>query len=232
LVVAVKVIRGDSCVGEGQAINEARIGAKLDHRNLLRIFEAQKVGAFWVVVIEFLQGDDLSRVDLPPSVIRPFFGQLADAIQAMARARIVHRDIKPANIIRRRADGAPVLIDFGLAVDLDATTKHPGFAGTPLFMAPESFLDAWPDSSQDAYSLGVTAVVLLAKDQLPRNVHFNELIQMKVQGAFDRRLAGALSQVKDDVLRSWCAALLSEPANRLSQLEEARSWVDQQQVAT
>src|SRR5947208_2513559 len=82
----------------------------------------------------------------------------AAAVSALGEGHIVHRDIKPANIVLRQGDSSPVLIDFGLALDLTAASPEDRaqVGGTPLFMTPDAFTGAAPEPSWDAYALGLT----------------------------------------------------------------------------
>jgi serine/threonine protein kinase len=223
LVVAVKVFRGDDAEGEEQALREMRVGMKLRHPNILRIFRADQAGGFWVVVMEFLQGEDLSRSWLSVQQVKPLLGQLAGAVLEMARTRVVHRDIKPANIVLRHGDNAPVLVDFGLAVDLEMPAEAMRISGTPLFMAPEAFSAESPDPSWDAYSLGMTTVALLLGDRLPRKSGRGDIIHDKVSGHFDQEVSRLLPNIPDEETRTWCSALLGTPSRRLAALEQVRT---------
>ncbi|MCI0457627.1 MAG: serine/threonine protein kinase [Gemmataceae bacterium] len=225
LVVAVKILRAIHGGGESAALREARIGSRLRHANVLRVFESRKVGAFWVVLMEFLQGDDLGRSAPAQSTLRPLLARLADAVQALGSANVVHRDIKPANIVVRRGDGAPVLVDFGLALELETVTGPVEVAGTPLFMAPEALAGERPEPAWDAYALGVTAASLLLGGHLPGPATFSALMTEKTRGEFNQRLEARLTDVADVSLRDWCLRLVAAPADRLAALEDARSWL-------
>jgi serine/threonine protein kinase len=225
-VVAVKVVgrgAGDDPLGWGA--REAILCARVRHRNVLRVLRAEPAGAFWVVLMELVQGDELARGSLTAGEARTCFGQLADALLALARQRLVHRDVKPANILLRRPDHSPVLIDFGLAIDLNELTDlGADLSGTPFYMAPEAWRDAPPDPAWDAYALGVTAAVALVG---PPNVRTDlpSLRQAKLSGAFERKVAGGLGAVADADLTKWVARLLAhDPAERHSALEDARAW--------
>src|SRR4051812_28327050 len=197
-VVAVKVLgRGGDEDPLGWGAREAILCARVRHRNILRVLRAEPAGAFWVVLMELVQGDELARDRLSASDARACFGQLADALVALGRQRLVHRDVKPANVLLRRPDRSPVLIDFGLAIDLAELTDFAAdLSGTPFYMAPEAWRDAPPDPAWDAYALGVTAAVALAG---PPDVGTDlpTLRRAKLTGAFERTVAGGLAAVAD-----------------------------------
>src|SRR3954452_23757491 len=147
--------------------------------------------------MELVQGDELGRAPLAPAEAKACFGQLADALLALAKQRLVHRDVKPANILLRRPDRSPVLIDFGLAIDLAELDDYAAdLSGTPFYMAPEAWRDAPPDPAWDAYALGVTAAVALVgppdlRTDLP------SLRIAKLTGSFESAVADALAGVAD-----------------------------------
>jgi serine/threonine protein kinase len=224
-IVAVKVLaRGrDNALAWGA--REALLCARVRHRNVLRVLRAQPVGAFWVVLMELVQGEELRRGTVSGAEARACFGALADALLALARSRLVHRDIKPANILLRRPDNSPVLIDFGLAVDLaEQEYIRTELSGTPFYMAPEAWRDAPPDPAWDAYALGVTAaVVLVGPPDMGRDLP--TLRRTKLSGDFERLLGRSLEQMNDADMRRWVTRLIAtEPAERQKALKEACTW--------
>jgi serine/threonine-protein kinase len=224
-IVAVKVLgRGGNDALDWGA-REAVLCARVRHRNVLRVLRAEPAGAFWVVLMELVQGEELARGRLPADAARACFGQLADALAALARQRLVHRDVKPANVLLRKPDRSPVLIDFGLAIDLAELDDYAAdLSGTPFFMAPEAWRDAPPDPAWDAYALGVTAAVTLAG---PPDVRTDlpGLRIAKLSGVFEQKVAAALAGYPDAAVRQWVAQLLDrDPAARTAALEEARAW--------
>ncbi|MFO0810460.1 MAG: serine/threonine-protein kinase [Gemmataceae bacterium] len=223
-VVAVKVLaRGADVLSWGA--REALLCAKVRHRNVLRVLRAEPVGAFWVVLMELVQGDELDRGRLDPAVARTCFAQLADALAELAKVRLVHRDVKPANVLLRRPDRSPVLIDFGLAIDLAELESYPAdVSGTPFFMAPEAYREEPPAPAWDAYALGVSAAVALA-GPLPLSSDLMSLRKAKLSGTFERRVAAAVSDCPDTELRSWVTRMIADdPADRLAAVEAAREW--------
>src|SRR5205823_6171735 len=224
-VVAVKVLGrgGDDPLGWGA--REAILCARVRHRNVLRVLRAEPAGAFWVVLMELVQGDELARDRLSPAEARVCFGQLSDALAALARQRLVHRDVKPANVLLRQPDRSPVLIDFGLAIDLAELTDFAAdLSGTPFYMAPEAWRDAPPAPAWDAYALGVTAAVALAGQPNVRT-DLPSLRQAKLSGAFERKVTDGLNTIGDGELTRWVSRLLDhDPAARRAALEDARAW--------
>lgn len=107
---------------------------------------------------------------LPPSPQPPFFAasaawmaEIADALTSAHNARILHRDLKPSNIIIR-ADGSPVLVDFGLSQDSmeQGLTRTGDAVGTPAYMSPEQATGAKdPDERVDVYGIGATLYELV-----------------------------------------------------------------------
>lgn len=223
-VVAVKVLRTDYVASQGIAAREAMLCARVRHRNILRVFRTQEAGAFWVVIMELVQGAELHRRLLTDSQLRHCFGQLADALVELRQHHIVHCDIKPANILLRENDQSPVLVDFGIAQDLDDPMPPRGISGTPYYMAPEIFRDNQPHPAWDAYSLGVTAAMMLAGKQKGFN-NLRDMQAAKLSGEFDAALRREVGQISDADFREWILALTSsEKEKRLAAIEAARAW--------
>ncbi len=230
LVIAVKVLRNEcfesTSLVARRAANEAIIGAKLAHRNIMGIFDLRPVGRFWIILMELVQGKSLAQSDISSDKMRSYFGQLADALYLMVNNRIVHRDIKPDNIVLRKIDESPVVVDLGLAVDLSLLDPaEAGIAGTPYFMPPEA-LNGEISSAFDAYSLGVTAAFTIVKDDyffsFPGGMA--ELFRAKASGEFSDRVKDALNNT-DSELRNWILNLLSmDTETRLRALQEGRKW--------
>jgi eukaryotic-like serine/threonine-protein kinase len=151
--VALKVLRRDADAVMGARLrSEARLGATLTHRNIVRIFDLlEEPDGSLVLVMEFLRGESLAhllerRRTLPQkeaiAVMVPVLSALAHAHES----GIVHRDVTPANIfLATDPDGhvAPKLVDFGIA-KLPAASPGAGsqtlpgsVLGTPRYMSPE-----------------------------------------------------------------------------------------------
>jgi hypothetical protein len=220
-VVAVKVLAGRA----GRGVREAILAARVRHPNVLRVLRAQPAGRFWVVVMEMVVGEELAP-GRPPADARACFARLADALAAVAAAKLVHRDVKPANVLLRSQDGSPVLVDFGLAVDLhEAGDEEPEVSGTPFFLPPEAWRDAKPEPSWDAYALGVTAAVVLGRG-LELAGDLAALRRAKLAGEFDGALAAALAELGDATVREWAGGLIAtDQTRRIDTLRGAKQFL-------
>ena len=97
---------------------EAEVLAALNHPNIAAIYGLEKTADLTALVMEFVEGEDLSqriaRGPIPLDEALPVARQIADALEAAHEQGIIHRDLKPANI-KVRADGTVKVLDFGLA---------------------------------------------------------------------------------------------------------------------
>jgi hypothetical protein len=228
-IVAVKILAGDYVENAGLAAREAIICAKLRHPNIIRVFHVQPAGSHWVIIMELVQGEDLRRLRYS-TTDRQFFGQLADAVRTTSESHVVHRDLKPANIVLRFGSLSPVIVDFGLAVDLETPEwDREGIAGTPLFMAPEAIAGQSPNPSWDAYSLGITAadIILVNQASIPyRSSSVSEILDAKTSGSFDRAFKETVHEIRNKTLRDWCLELTDSGSSvRVNAVCRASKWL-------
>lgn len=155
---------------------EGKIIAKIDHPNVVRIYDIGVYHGNFFMAMEYIEGGRTlkeeileSRTGVPPSRSAEVIKTMASALNYAHQLGYVHRDIKPTNILIRR-DGSPVLTDFGIAKMMDrmaeATLTKKGWAiGTPSYMSPEQAKGDKVDSRTDTYSLGVMFFELLTGDK-------------------------------------------------------------------
>jgi len=151
---------------------EARVAGKLNHPNIVAVFQVSERGGLHFFTMPFVAGPSLRRIlkqtpQLDVELCRRYLREAADAL-AFAHARgVVHRDIKPENMLLEGSrDGRLLLTDFGIAKALGAATTltRPGdMMGTPFFMSPEQCEGTEQvDGRSDQYSLGLVAYEMLA----------------------------------------------------------------------
>ena len=141
--------------------NEADAAAKLEHDNILKIFDAgvgDEEEAF--IVMEFVRGQTLAAIieDSPFTLVEMgamVAHEVARALVVAHRERILHRDVKPENVMIRE-DGLVKLMDFGIARALDnhGMTMTGALMGSPAHMAPEQIEGKELDFRADVFSLG------------------------------------------------------------------------------
>jgi len=154
-------------------VEEARRYAVLDHENIGRIFDFEKMDNDLCIVLEYIDGWSLSEfIDrhllldrLPPAEIVVFIvSRVCRGLQyVFERAAIVHRDISPSNIMMTR-EGAVKLIDFGIAAS--SGTRSESLVGKPAYMAPEVIASMSMDNRSDVFSLGAVFYEMLTLDRL------------------------------------------------------------------
>src|SRR5262249_29645204 len=104
--------------------------------------------------MELVEGVSLlEHVGRSPERARAAFRQLAEGLSALHAKKTLHRDIKPSNVLVDRS-GRVVVLDFGLALDLDARVSHE-VAGPPLYISPEHCAGERLDPASDWYAVGV-----------------------------------------------------------------------------
>lgn len=155
---------------------EAKASAKLNHPNIVSIFDFGDYEGRYYMVMEFLQGRNLSELlqihsPLSVPVALKAMIQTCEALDFAHHQGIIHRDIKPANIIILD-NGTTKLTDFGIA-RLEASnselTKAGSILGSLLYISPEQLMNPKDvDKRADIYSLGVTAYEILT-GRLPYN---------------------------------------------------------------
>ena len=146
---------------------EAETAGRLQHQNIVTIFDAGEEHDLAYIAMEFLKGRDL--VDyckggslLPVPLVASIVARVAEALAYAHKQMVVHRDIKPANIMYERESDTVKVTDFGIARITDSSKTKTGLVlGTPSFMSPEQLAGKKVDGRSDLYSLGVMLFQML-----------------------------------------------------------------------
>ncbi|WP_232834501.1 CHASE2 domain-containing serine/threonine-protein kinase [Rhodoferax ferrireducens] len=146
---------------------EAETAGRLQHQNIVTIFDAGEDHGLAYIAMEFLKGKDLTcfcttEQLLPVPVVLSIVARVAEALGYAHGLHVVHRDIKPANIMFDLESDTVKVTDFGIARITDSSRTKTGLVlGTPSFMSPEQLAGKKVDGRSDLYSLGVTLFQLL-----------------------------------------------------------------------
>jgi serine/threonine-protein kinase len=223
--VAIKTIKVENLSAEASADydarfrTEARSAARLQHPNIVSVYDSERHGDVAYLVMEFVQGDDLKqhldggkRYSLQESlgIVR----DLLAALDYAHRQNIVHRDVKPANLLVE-ANGRVKLTDFGVARIQDsgeATRTKGSMVGTLKYMSPEQVQGLPVDARADLFAAGIVLYQLLTGKRpfdgdsefaiihqiVSQNPAAPSSINAQLPPALDAVVARALSKQRDD----------------------------------
>jgi len=170
-LVAVKRVTGAFAVDEearARLQREAQALARLEHPNIVRLYDFRRDGRDAAIIMEYVPGESLdrrlARGEMSTDTALAVLTAVAAALEHAHSRGIVHRDVKPANVLLSES-GEVKLADFGLARVLAGATalrtRAGTVMGTPAYMAPEQVLGERVDERTDAYAYSVLAYELL-----------------------------------------------------------------------
>ncbi len=194
--VAVKTLRLDRFSGERTEavrlmLDEARIVGKLQHPNIVALFDAGETDGLPYLVFEYVDGEPLSEIIATVGKIAP--ADAAGLALAMLRGiayaherRIVHRDIKPGNIMVT-SGWVPRIMDFGIASRTDlGTSSGKGLFGTPRYMAPEYLKGADYTEACDVFAAGMVLYEMVTGSTTVKGHDPHAIMYAMVHQSFER----------------------------------------------
>ena len=146
-------------------LREAKAAGRLNHPNIVSIYDVGEEGDIAYIAMELLEGRSLHKMlrdpgPLPFHMIAELAAQVADGLDHAQRFAIVHRDVKPANVVISLT-GQAKLTDFG--VPSLAMTQAGTAIGSPKYMSPEQVLAQPVDPRSDIFSLGAVLYEMLTR---------------------------------------------------------------------
>lgn len=164
--VALKLLDRSTLGTEGQArlLREARAVAKLNHPNIVTVYDASELDGAPFLAMELVVGEMLrERLDAPLAEKLGWMVQVCQALEHAHAQGVLHRDLKPENLFIG-TDGRVRLADFGLAryMNTRQLTQTGSLVGTPAYAAPEQLRGEPLDARADLYALGVMLYELCA----------------------------------------------------------------------
>ncbi len=203
-------------------VEEARRYAVLDHENIGRIFDFERVEGELCIILEYIDGwslveylDRHRELGCLPDVELSVFvaSRVCRALQYVYdKARIVHRDVSPSNVMVT-TEGTVKLIDFGIAAR--SGTKESYLAGKPSYMAPEMVVEMRADERSDIFSLGAVLFEMLTGERLFTGETTSEILEQVVTAPVPalHSLNPAVPRAVEDLL---ARALERNPSRRFA----------------
>jgi len=158
--VAIKILTDRSDDVRKRFLREAQSMARLNHRNIVAVYDAGQTNGLSYIVMELVEGRTLAEIpatELTTHAAIKYFIDLLGALQFAHDLQIIHRDIKPANIMVL-GDSTIKVMDFGLSrrtSEMSQISQAGEIVGTIAYLSPERFLGKAADARSDLYSVGV-----------------------------------------------------------------------------
>ena len=226
---------------------EAKTLASLNHPNIAAIYGLEESGGIKALVMELVEGDDLSqriaKGAIPPDEALPIAKQIAEALEAAHEQGIVHRDLKPANI-KVRSDGTVKVLDFGLAKAMEPTgamspsmsmsptittpamTQAGMILGTAAYMSPEQARGKTVDKRADIWAFGAVLFEMLTGQRAFAGDDVSDVLASVL--AREPDLTAAPPRVRHLLAR----CLEKDPRRRLRDIGDAMSLVEGAETST
>ena len=246
--VAIKVLPA-SVAGDADRLarfqREAEVLAALNHPHIAAIYGLEKTPDGTALVMELVEGDDLSqriaRGAIPIDEALPIAKQIAEALEAAHEQGIIHRDLKPANIKVRR-DGTVKVLDFGLAKALDppagsspsltqsptlttpAMTQAGMILGTAAYMSPEQARGKTVDKRTDIWAFGAVLFEMLTAKRAFGGEDVADVLSCVLQREPDLAALPVGTPLGVRTLVARC--LVKDPRQRLRDIGDARLALD------
>jgi serine/threonine protein kinase len=231
IYVALKTIKSSRLTG-GPLLERFKLEgpnlAKLDHPNIVRIYDTNESAGLHFIVMELMSGPGLDHIiskqeDIPLARKVGYILPICQALRFAHKRRLFHRDIKPANIMLQ-IDGDEEIVkvvDFGVARLLDFShTSTNLFVGSPAYMAPELITASERANERtDIWALGVTMYELIAY-QRPFEAQSGEDLKWNIVHESPTPLAQYLADCPEDLAAVLDKMLQRDPALRYQSVQD------------
>ena len=198
---------------------EAEASGRLDHRNIVTVYDVGEEHDLAYIAMDFVQGHSLDENVregglLPVDEVLDIGVQVAEALDYAHKQQVIHRDIKPANMLYEPDKHVVKLTDFGIARLTDNSKTRTGtLLGTPAYMAPEQITGQEVDGRSDLYSLGVALYQMLT-GQLPFTSDSMANLVFKITNDKAPDVRNARPELGTDISRVINKAIHKDPDKR------------------
>jgi serine/threonine protein kinase len=210
----------------GRFEREARIAARLDHSNIIPIYEVEQVGDFHYFVMKYVAGksleDMLAGKPVPVPQAREILWQAAQGLAHAHRRGVIHRDVKPSNIMVEETEGRVIITDFGISKAIQSDTRYTStgqMLGTPCYLSPEQAQGQEIGARSDQYSLAVLGYQMFV-GRLPLVANTAHVLLYKHIYEMPEPAQAVRREVPPEVSRALQRALSKKPEQRFPSLTE------------
>lgn len=243
-IVAVKTIdlnlsQAELADFEERFYREAKSAGRLNHPNIVTIYDIGKTDHTAYMAMEFLEGQQLAQllnanIALSINKIARIVAQVADGLSYAHKNGVVHRDIKPANIMLAE-NGVVKITDFGIArVPTGSRTQVGLVLGSPKYMAPEQVVGEEVDGRSDVFSLGVVLYEMLT-GQAPFDGDNISTIMYRILNETPSPPSSLNARVSKSLDKVVLKALAKQPQDRYQDAKELgqrlRTWIKFEGIA-
>ena len=194
---------------------EARVGAQLQHENLVRIYDEGEANGKCYLVMEYIEGKNIGAIiaengPIPPATAARLGQQVALGLEHAQQKGLIHRDVNPYNILVTR-DGVAKLTDLGLAIDQTEqaqVTREGATVGTFDYVSPEQARHSHSvDTRSDIYSLGCTLYHMLSgqvpfpSPSLPEKLFGHQAVEPMPLAKLVPGIPEGLSEIVEKMMR-------------------------------
>lgn len=217
-------------------LEEARVSARLNHPNLVQVYEVADAGDLPFMVMEYLEGKPLTKLRgavLPREMLLTIVSEALVGLHYAHEAtdfdggplKLVHRDVSPHNIFITY-DGAVKILDFGIAKTVSGKghTQTGEVKGKLSYMAPEQLLGEDLDRRADIFSMGAVLWEMMLGSTLWSKVEQGVLIQRLASGEIPRPIAA--DNLDPELEAILVRATAAEPADRYQTALEMQQAID------
>jgi serine/threonine protein kinase len=224
--VAIKIIQlfdpngNEDITANDSFYKEAQAIGRLQHQNIVSVYDAGVGDYEGYIVMEYIQGESLldllkRKKLLSVDEALTIAAQICHALNYAHTKKIIHRDIKPSNIMIAQ-DGQVKVVDFGISILNPDEAKDPGLMGTPSYMAPELIDGATANELSDLFSVAVLLYEMI-KGDVPFSGSDAHAVLYKIINSEPE----AIEDIQPDYLKALLAkGLAKQPADRFSSAAE------------
>jgi serine/threonine-protein kinase len=198
---------------------EAETAGRLNHPNIVQMYDAGEEHDLAYIAMEFLKGKDLVPYTKPGNLLplpkaMAIVARVAEALSYAHANNVVHRDIKPANFMYEPESDQVKVTDFGIARITDSSKTKTGMVlGTPSYMSPEQLAGKKIDGRSDLFSLGVT-LFQLTSGKLPFEGESMAQLMFKIANEAAPDIRTVRPDVPDCLVAIIDRALVKDPQQR------------------